>query len=94
MEGGVDIVGPAFGGADAQPAAAERGEQSERDRGLAGTRARGGDEERFRLSPHHATISGTRAARSRSFALTFTMAPMAMMAGASKASARVSAATR
>ena len=94
VEGRVDIVGAAFGGADAQPPAAEGGEQSERDRGLAGARARRRDEKRFRLAPHHATISGTRAARSRSFALTFTMAPMAMMAGASKASARVSAATR
>ena len=84
VEGRVDIVGAAFGGADAQSAAAERGKQSERDRGLAGTRARGGDEERFCLRSHHTTISGTRAARSRSFALTFTMAPMAMMAGASK----------
>ena len=36
MEGGVDIVGTAFGGTDAQPAAAERGKQSERDRGFAG----------------------------------------------------------
>jgi len=40
MEGGVDIVGAAFSGTDAQPAAAKGGKQSERDRGLAGARTR------------------------------------------------------
>ena len=36
VEGRVDIVGAAFGGADVQPPAAKGGKQSERDGGLAG----------------------------------------------------------
>ena len=52
MEGGVDIVGPAFRGAHRQATAAKGGDERKRDRGLARAGARGGDEERFCLRPH------------------------------------------
>ena len=52
MEGGVDIVGAAFRGTHGEPAAAEGGDQRERDGGLAGAGARGRDEKRFGLRAH------------------------------------------
>src|SRR5262245_58349250 len=49
VEGRVDIVGAAFGGADAQATAAEGGKQSERDGGLACAGARRSNQQSFGL---------------------------------------------
>ena len=62
VKGGVDIIGAAFGSADAQPPPRQRALEAERERRFAGSRARGRDEDSGRgRCAAHAVLARQRA---------------------------------